>query len=329
MANRTTKEFIEEARRIHGDKYDYKDTKYIKAAEKVIVECPLPGHGKWKTTYHSHVVSGHGCQKCGAMKRAPTKESILKKFRSVHGLKYDYSKVEWHNNCEHGWHSHVRVGCKEHGYFLITPAMHFYQKSGCTKCGHIRGGLKSRKSFDETVKKAIKIHGTSYKYLRLIYVPRKKGRGNRVYLELVCKKHPENSFVQRRSHHLSGSGCSICKESHGERRVADILNKLEINYQREKTFPTLKDKSLLVLDFWLPDLEIVIEYDGEQHYKESSRGIYKGKLKSIQRRDRIKDQWASDRKIPLLRIKWNEDPGKKIIEFLNKFIGLNKLKNET
>ena len=325
MANRTTEDFISDARKVHGDKYDYKNVKYNKAAEKVIIECPIPGHGKWETTYHSHIVCGYGCQKCGQMKRGPTNEELIKKFRSVHGLKYDYSEVKWNHKRSHGWHSHVKVRCLEHGYFSITPAMHYFQKQGCKSCGHIKAGIKKRKTFDCTIQEAVKVHGTSYIYLRQFYVPRKKQRGNRVYLEIICKKHPENSFIQRRSHHLSGSGCSICNESHGERKVANILRKLEIKYEREKTFPTLRDKALLPIDFWLPDLRIIIEFDGEQHYRERSRGIYKGKLKSIQRRDRIKDKWAKERNIPMLRIKWDENPDEKMIGFFSEYLKLNKL----
>ena len=66
---RTTEDFIRDAREIHGDKYDYSDSKYVKARDKITVICPI--HGHWKTTYHSHIVNQHGCQTCGVLKRSP------------------------------------------------------------------------------------------------------------------------------------------------------------------------------------------------------------------------------------------------------------------
>ena len=314
MLKRTNKEFVKNAKKIHKGQYDYSETQYVYAKDKVTVICPK--HGKWKTTYHSHVTKEHGCQKCSALKRAPSIAEIIGKFRSVHGLKYDYSESEWNNSLKSGWHSKVKIICKIHGSFLMAPAVHYYQKAGCQKCSHIEGSFKQSKPFERTIKDALKIHGNSYKYLRQFSVDRENSRGKRVYLELLCKKHPDSSFIQRRSHHLSGSGCPICKESHGERAVSKVLDRLGVNYTREKSFPDLRDKSPLFLDFWLHDLRIIIEYDGEQHYIEKNRGYYKNKLTSIQRRDSIKNRWAKDKGLPLLRIKWNEDPMKKIIELL-------------
>ncbi len=319
MAHRTTKDFINEAIEVHGTKYDYSKTRYTKAANKVIVSCPVTGHGDWFTTYFTHVTKGHGCQKCGAMRRGPKKESLVKKFVSVHGDKYDYSEVKWDNNKKHGWHTKVKIYCKVHDYFFFqTPAMHFYEKQGCRFCGIENARSKQRKNFEDSVSDARKIHGNSYIYLEFHYKDRTNSRSKRVYFEMICTKHPQESFLQRRSHHLSGSGCRKCRQSKGERKIANFLKGKNIKFIQEKKFVGLKDKAQLLFDFWLPELNKLIEFDGEQHHIKIERGYFKNELKNIQRRDRIKDAWAKQESIPLLRIRWDDDIEKSLIKFLEK-----------
>ena len=62
MKKRTTEEFIELARQVHGDKYDYSKTVYLNKRSKVIITCPI--HGDFEQNAHSHL-NGRGCPKCG------------------------------------------------------------------------------------------------------------------------------------------------------------------------------------------------------------------------------------------------------------------------
>ena len=71
---RKTADVIKESRMSHDLKYDYSETIYTKAKEKFKVICPK--HGAWQTTYQSHVLMGHGCQRCGTQRQAPDLEEI-------------------------------------------------------------------------------------------------------------------------------------------------------------------------------------------------------------------------------------------------------------
>src|ERR1035437_4265917 len=86
----TTEEFIQKARKVHGDKYDYSKTIYIKALDKTIIICPI--HGKFLQAPHSHL-RGDGCPKCGGTGKFTT-EDFIQKAREVHGNKYDYSLID-------------------------------------------------------------------------------------------------------------------------------------------------------------------------------------------------------------------------------------------
>ena len=109
----TTQEFIERARKVHGDKYDYSKVEYVNNRVKLCIICPI--HGEFWQTPNAHL-NGQGCSMCGRIsqtkKRALSKETFITKARKVHGDKYDYSKVEYVNN-----RTKVCIICKKHGEF--------------------------------------------------------------------------------------------------------------------------------------------------------------------------------------------------------------------
>jgi len=59
---KTIEEFIEDARRVHGDKYDYSEVDYKNNKTKVSIICKK--HGLFYQTPNDHL-SGYGCKKCG------------------------------------------------------------------------------------------------------------------------------------------------------------------------------------------------------------------------------------------------------------------------
>ena len=67
------------------------------------------------------------------MPKKLTQEEVIKRFKEVHGYKYDYSLVEYNNS-----QTKVIIKCFEHGLFYQSPAKHIYGR-GCVKCGKIHG----------------------------------------------------------------------------------------------------------------------------------------------------------------------------------------------
>jgi len=120
-----TKKFIEKAKEIHGDKYDYSKVEYKHTMSGVTIICHE--HGEYIQTPNRHL-AGHGCPKCGG--NFPiTKEIFTERAKKVHGDKYDYSKVEFTGNSE----SKVCIVCQNHGEFYQYAHQHL-QGKGCPHC---------------------------------------------------------------------------------------------------------------------------------------------------------------------------------------------------
>lgn len=145
-----TKElFVENAKAIHGEKYNYSKVNFQGIGKKVTIICPI--HGEFSQVAKSHL-NGCGCAKCGKLtstaKKSMDKEQFVQKAQAVHGLKYDYSKTEYKT-----YHSKLKITCPIHGDFLQTPAHHL-RGEGCPFC---------RKSKCETkVKTLLEEQGIEY-----------------------------------------------------------------------------------------------------------------------------------------------------------------------
>lgn len=100
-------------------------------------------------------------------------------------------------------------------------------------------------------------------------------------------------------------GCPKCYQfkSRGEQKIRDFLDVHQIHYIPQKTFAPL-NKSKYRFDFYLPDFNLAIEYQGEQHYKETS--FFRDDLMAIQKRDNIKRNYCKVNGIELLEIKYTD-----------------------
>lgn len=190
---KTTEEFVEEARKVHGGKYDYSNAEYVNTDTKVCVICPI--HGEFWQTPYKHTKRSQGCPKCGleVIKRKKTKsaERFIEQATLIHKGKYDYSKVEYTSGREN-----VNIICPKHGVFPQTPTNHL-RGAGCPKC---KGGV--RLSNEEFIKKAKNIHGDRYNYSMVVY------QNARKKIRIICQKH--GVFLQSPIDHLQGCGCAKC-----------------------------------------------------------------------------------------------------------------------
>lgn len=148
----TTKSFIDACDYIHGGRYRYDKTKYVRRDQKVIITCPV--HGDFEQTPGNHLY-GYGCPVCAGVNKL-TPEIFITKAKRVHGDKYDYSLVTGDISS----HRKVAIICPEHGVFEQTPTGHLSGK-GCLKCtvkkraktNLKRYGVKNVMSLPETLDK--------------------------------------------------------------------------------------------------------------------------------------------------------------------------------
>ena len=130
---KTTKQFIEEARLVHGDRYDYSKSEYVNATTKIIIVCPI--HGEFSQRPCDHL-NGHGCKHCfyeenGKQSRLDFK-GFLSRARSIHGDKYTYNQDTYK-----GVDSNIEITCPIHGIFVQKGFNHI-NGQGCPKCGQIK-----------------------------------------------------------------------------------------------------------------------------------------------------------------------------------------------
>lgn len=189
----TYETFVERAREIHGDNYDY--DKVLMNSTTIPVEIICKKHGSFLQTPSNHL-SGKGCKKCAGVDKLTT-EQFIERAREVHGDRYDYSSVDYETT-----HKNVQVICREHGIFCIPPVAHIHNRRGCQKCQKIESTRKLTKPVTKVIEESTRVHGDKYTIVAESYV-------NRVTkMNVVCKIH--GMFSLTTSSFLAGRGCPSC-----------------------------------------------------------------------------------------------------------------------
>jgi very-short-patch-repair endonuclease len=216
MKKKTTEQFIEDAKLIHGDKYDYSKVVYISAMTKITIICHE--HGEFQKTPNDHLNSKQGCKICSRIAYANSKkmttEVFIKKAKEIHGEHtYYYNKVLYV-----GCYDKVIITCKTHGDFQQSPCKHLYGY-GCNLCGIERARNKTMLSQETFVERANTIHNNKYDYSKVLY--------NGIYetIIIICKEHGE--FQQKPNDHLCGNGCSKCSKYNNRYTTNDFIEKVK------------------------------------------------------------------------------------------------------
>lgn len=218
----TNKEFIERAKIVHGEKYDYSKVEYKKSSSAVTIVCSI--HGEFQQRPNDHL-SGNGCRSCSISAkydrdRAIRSKEMLDKFLEVHGGFYTYDMSGYHNNT-----SLLDIMCPAHGIFQQTADSHASGR-GCPECGL----LKFKKSRVENSGKTLierfrESHGDKYDYTKVSY------SGYYSNVEIICREH--GSFMQPPERHLSGQGCPKCASSLRSRQKTEAaLLTLEARFRQ-------------------------------------------------------------------------------------------------
>ena len=171
--------------------------------------------------------------------------------------------------------------------------------NGCPQCSSLENGKKQTFTNIEFIEKAKEIHGNKYDYSLADY----KNAHSKV--SIICKKH--GIFEQIAYRHLDGSGCPSCSMSNGEEIINNYLAENNITFEIQKKFEGLVDKSYLSYDFYIPSKNLLIEFNGEQHYcwQKHLQPSYHDFL--IQKHhDWLKRKYAQKHNINLLSIPFKE-----------------------
>lgn len=221
---KTTEGFIEDAKIVHKDKYDYSKVDYKGDNIKVIITCSKPGHGDFEQIPSSHLQT-HGCPVCGNSMKKTTQEFVNKAIEK-HGDKYNYDKVNY-INCN----QEVTITCNNcKNDFNQKPTYHL-QRRGCY-CG-TSFVKKTTEKFIEEAKKVPRKDGVMYIYDKVHYINDK----SKVTITCpICNK----DFEQTPGNHLQGKGCKCCgrKRNNNVNKLTteEFIKKANLKHENRYTY---------------------------------------------------------------------------------------------
>lgn len=289
--------FIKKATKLYSDQYSYDNITYIDCHTKIEINCK--DHGSFFQTPKQHL-SSRGCKMCVKNNRkkqqAPrkTNQTFIENANQVHNKKYTYEKTKFTKSNEI-----IIITCPTHGDFDQKAYAHL-RGQGCSRC---MNSLKQI-SIEEFISRSKKVHNDIYDYSLV------KMNSLADKVSIICRVH--GLFLQKADDHSRGVGCPRCKSSKGERMIRDFLNKNQISYEEQKKFQDCKRLKSLPFDFYLPQLNIIIEFQGAQHFEPITRNRLWGSekpielFKKIKESDEIKKEYCLKNNIKLIEITYLE-----------------------
>lgn len=271
---------------------------YVNSSTKIMHKCLIDGH-EWLVT-PNNILNGKGCPLCSGTMRK-THEQYIEE------LKIKNSSIvavgQYINNA-----TKITHRCLIHNYEWEISPQHVLAGYGCPMCRDDKLRNKFRRSHDEYIDEVSIIN----KDIVVIgeYV---NARTHIRHKCLVCGWEwdtiPENI--------LRGHGCpqcNKCSKSIGEKKIAAWLDSNDITYKTQKTFDNCRDRQVLQFDFYLPDYNIAIEYNGKQHYEPVDYFGGKKSFELQQKHDKIKENYCKENNIRLFIIPYFEDINIKLKE---------------
>lgn len=295
-------------KRVEEKGYELLTTKeeYKKFNTKNKVKCPK-GHVYEQNL--NDLFQGHGCKKC-ASKMNGEKQKLDYEYvkNKIDELGFILLSNEYHNVEEK-----IEVKCKKCGNIFYPTFHNLSSGSGCPKCFNDIRGKSSLIPYEER-----------FKYVRSfgydIITPKHEYKNGDSDVILKCDKG--HLYKCKLHDFYNGNRCPKCNQSKGEIRIRRYLENNNITYNEQYKFEDCKAQRKLPFDFYLPNYNLIIEYDGKQHFEISS---FFGNIDSfigIKVRDTIKNIYCEKNNITLIRIPyWGYDD---IENILNEKI-INKL----
>jgi very-short-patch-repair endonuclease len=329
MVKLTTEEYINKAKLIWNNLYDYSQTIYSGSRKSISFICNVHGSTTIsRAQIHIASKNPRGCKKCSVEKsienRRKTKystEELLQLCQEKYQEQYDYSETVFQ-----GMNYDITVKCNIHNiYFTLKLNSHLRPETqtGCSECGKDRFKqlcLDRKITKEEVLKRAFTIWGNEY-----IYPDDIKFDNMHDKISVICRIHgPFSVTPQHHLHKTKPSGCPKCSQSKGEKKISeyleknhivyvsqfkvnryiwDITNDYMLGYDDINEIGNIKNKPF---DFYLPDYDLMIEYDGEQHEQPVKYFGGVERFEKQQKIDATKTNYCLQNGIELLRISYRD-----------------------
>lgn len=298
--SKSTEQFIKEAKEIFPE-YDYSITEYKNKNTKIKFICKK--HGIREILPNNMLFSKHGCSECGiekiSQKKLIPEEVIIKKSIEIFGDAFENYTFEYPQNSSR----RITMTCKKHNYrFSNTVNNHINLRQGCKLCAIER----QKKAITKTAKEFVEDCKTVYNDLYSFPDIEKYYINENTKINIKCNRC-NNTFERRANAFLNQNRtCPCCDCSNAEVRIFVFLQKNNLNFNHHfRGFNDMKFKDNLEFDFWIPELNVAIEAQGEQHYIDN--GWKKNEeFKLQQTRDQIKREYCKSNNINLIEIPYWE-----------------------
>ena len=258
-------------------------SEYINNKTKVLIDFNCGHKPRWISP--SDYKNGRGCPKCSNNCPETAKQNLIELLEENNHLllsKYinNSTKVLIDFNCGHDPH-------------WITPN-NYKNGKRCPRC--------AGKCPEQAKKELIDLLKENNHKLLSEYI----NTDTKILIDFNCGHEPH--WIRPDSYN-NGHGCPLCKNK-GESALCKLIKDMNYIVETQKTYNDLKDKQLLRYDFYLPEFNLLIELDGEHHreaitYKSKNEDIAILKLEDRIRKDKLKDDYAINNNINLLRIEYN------------------------
>ena len=256
---------------------------------------------------------------CKCLKEKMTPELFIQKSKEVWG-EDAFEYLDFNLKCPN---QSVTLKCKKHNeVFTQKYHSHLEHCCGCPQCQHETFRDRNLLSNEEFIRRCESLYGDQFTYELIHY------DGNINNVIVTCKDHGPVEVNARSL--MDGKGCPLCRResdltSNGEKFLLKFFERNNINFNYQKTFEGCVYKKSLVFDFYLPDYNCCIEYQGKQHYFPQTWGVLTKEqaeetFKIQQIRDQIKREFCKKENINLIEIPYKRklyDVGKELAEYLN------------
>ena len=288
---KTNEQWLSEVTALVQDEYTFMES-YINGLTKIKV-C----HNACGTIYSVQpkaFLAGNRCPHCNPARKLTTQEFRDKIASLPNGREYQLiSEYEGH-------HRSITVIHAVCGYTYSVTASDFIKGTRCTKC-LARAKTKPQDVWEYQVKSLTE---NEYSFLDPYVRDDVKLR----YRHNLCG----TEHTMTPNNFLNGTRCAKCKESNGEINVRNFLINNHIKYEAQKRFTDLRNVKPLSYDFFLPDLNILIEFQGEQHYRPVSLFGGEQQYKVQKKHDKMKKDYAESKGIPLIEVTFKENTYSKV-----------------
>ena len=277
--------------------------KYDGAKTKIKHYCKI--HNRYWDASPNDILRGMGCPTCAIEKSRHKRTKSLDEYLSdLHKVNKNIAVIGEYVNRN----THILHRCLIDDYEWYATPINILSGKGCPYCANnIKRTDEEYSNYIKGINPNIMVIG-KYKNANIPILHKCMVDGYEWYVA-------PSSIISKNK-----IGCPKCNGTAGEQQIQRWLDNKGIKYEVQKKFDNLYDKQKLRFDFFLPDYNIAIEYDGKQHFEPIDHFGGVAAFRKLQAHDQRKADYCKQHKIGLLRIPYNKD----IDVELNNFL-LNKI----